>query len=161
MSSCALHMGCWVISPNTLIPSRISVLTDQLNSIHRGVRSRECLSHMTLPCGLLEATPYRNTRVNSHSVWHQGQIPWHVLMWSPQGTCPHVISTRDVSSCDLHKECWAISPNTIIPSRISVIIDQLNSIHRGIRYRKCLSHMALPCGLLEDTPSRSTRVNSP
>ena len=131
MYSCALHMGCWVISPNALIPFQISVLTDQLNPIHRGVRSRECLSHMALPCGLLEATPSRNTRVNS----------------------------LDMSSCALHMGCWVISPNALIPSRISVLTDQLNSIHR-VRSRECLSHMALPCGLLEATPSKNTRVSS-
>jgi hypothetical protein len=43
-----LHMGQWAISPNALIPSRISILTDQLNSIHRGVRFGESLSHMAL-----------------------------------------------------------------------------------------------------------------
>jgi hypothetical protein len=33
-------------------------------------------------------------------------------------TCPHVLSTWDISSCALHKERWAI------PSRISVLTDQ-------------------------------------
>jgi hypothetical protein len=33
MSSCSLHKGRWDIIPNPLIHSRISVLTDQLNSV--------------------------------------------------------------------------------------------------------------------------------
>ena len=109
------------------------------------------VSHMALPCGLLEATPSRNTRVNSHSVWRQGSTPL---------TCPPVLYTWDVSSCALHKGRWAIRPNTLIPSRISVLTYQLNSIHRGVRSGECLSHVALPCGLIEATPSRNTRVNS-
>jgi hypothetical protein len=119
MFSCSLHMGCWDIRPNALIPSIISVLTDQINSIHKGLRYGEILSHMALPCGLIEATPSRNTRVNSHSVGCQGSTPL---------TCPLVLTTWDVSSCCLHKGRWAIIPNTLIPSRISVIKDQLNSV---------------------------------
>jgi hypothetical protein len=76
---------------------------------HRGVQYGECMSHMELRCGILEATPSRNTRVNF----------------------------LDIYSCALHKGRWDIIPNPLIPSRISVslipsqisvITDQLNSV---------------------------------
>jgi hypothetical protein len=75
MSSCALHMGRWVISPTALIlsrisvpliSSRISVLTDQLNSIHRGVRSGESLSHMALHVENLQNLICRIQRETCH-----------------------------------------------------------------------------------------------
>ena len=115
VSSCDIHKGIWDISPNPLIPSQISVplilfqisvITDQLNSAHRGVRSGECLSQMALPCGLLEATTSRNTRVNS---------PQCVTSSSTPFMCPDVLSTRDTFSCDFHKRHWDISPKPLIP----------------------------------------------
>jgi hypothetical protein len=79
------------------------------------------LSHMALSFRLLEATPSRSTRVNS---------PWCVTSRSNPLTCPHVLSIKDVSSCALNKGPWAIGPIPLIPSRISVIIDQLNSFKK-------------------------------
>jgi hypothetical protein len=70
----------------------------QLSS-QRSMIWRKFVTHGT-PCGILEATPSRNTRVNS----------------------------LDMSSCALHMGRWVISPTALIPSRISVITDQINSV---------------------------------
>jgi hypothetical protein len=83
---------------------------------------------MALPCGLLDATPSRNTRVNS---------PYCVMSRSTPLTCPHVLSTSDMSSCVVHKGRWAISPNPLIPlDKCPHKSTQLS--HRGVRSGECL-----------------------
>jgi hypothetical protein len=133
-------MGRWVISPNSLIPSRIiiplipsriSILTDQLNSIHRGVQSGESLSHMALHVDFSRLHPLE-TLGSTPIVYNvKGQLPRHVLMCSPHGE----LGYNPNHTYPFSDKC----PTYTFLDKCHHKLNKLN--HRGVRSGKCLRKM--------------------